>query len=147
MNVETIYGRIEQVPIIKWKEFEPYWVPIVISLSEVITENKFHPYSANQSRLDGIVLTYKYWKTFKSEDSFPFKQAIVFLQKLKQKPLFVEAIRKFNYNYKNDWLSSSTLPLLGNRVYGFHHVLKPLFTERVDGDGVWLTIKFKISKS
>lgn len=142
MNISTKYGIIENVPSIEWKEFDPYWMATVVSIAEVITENKFRPYPASFNRIDGIILTSGYWDDFTDEETFPFKCALSFIRLLKAKPLFSEAIRKFNRNSNVNWLMPENIPLLGNRIYGLFTKLKPILDDYTDRDGSWIKVKF-----
>ena len=45
-------------------KLQPYWLSIVRSMAEVVIENKFPAYPANQKRPDGIVLTTHYWDEY-----------------------------------------------------------------------------------
>lgn len=146
MKISTKYGDIENVPQITWKEFEPYWVATVISIAEVITEHSFRPYPASFSRPDGIVVTSGYWDDFTDEETFPFPQALLFIKLLKEKPLFHESIRNFNQNTTSDWLLPENIPLLGNRIYGFVHILKPLLVVHAAIEGPIIKVKFNRTK-
>lgn len=144
LDLQTKYGLIRNIPIIKWPALLPFWPSIVISIAEVITENKFRPYPASYAYPDGIVLSSNYWSVWTSKRrEFPFLQSIRFLELLKEKTEFRDAIERFNNNsneYKK-WLDPSNLDVLGNRIYGFYFVLKPVFIKpRKKSD--WLRVKY-----
>ena len=146
MQIVTRYGTVNDVPMITWKEFEPYWESVVRAMIEVIHENRFRLYSASYNNIDGIVATYKYWNTFEIEEEFEFQEALRFIKLLKEKEEFTNAIKLFNRNnktYNINWLASESLPLLGNRIYGFYHILKPFFSRIIDeNDEEWLAVNF-----
>ncbi len=144
MDLQTKYGLIRNVPILKWSALLQFWPTIVISITEVITENKFKPYPASYSYPDGIVLSSNYWdKWTPKQKEFPFLQSIKFLELLKEKSEFRVAIKSFNNNnndYKK-WLDPSNLDILGNRLYGFYFVLKPIFIKPQKKSN-WLRVKY-----
>ena len=140
-TLKTKYGIIYNLPTIKWKELLPYWEPIARAMVEVITENKFRPYTASWDRQDGIVATHQYWETW-SKQKFRFHEAERFVELLKAKKEFSNAISNFNKCSGVDWLDAKSMPLLGNRLYGFYYVLCPIFSTYRDKDGLWLKVNF-----
>jgi len=129
LDIQTKYRLIENVPIIKWPALLQYWPTIVTAIAEVITENKFKPYTASYTHPDGTFLSSNYWKDWKNKkEEFPFSQAVKFLELLKQKEGFRVAITQFNNNDSSymKWLNPDNLDILGNRLYGFYDVLRPI---------------------
>lgn len=144
IEIITNYGRVPNVPMIKWKEFQPYWEPVARTIIEIIAEHKFRPYPATQQRPDGIVTSSGYWSYYPGK-SFRFHQAKRFVELLCMKNDFRDAIRKFNAGSNVDWLKlkPENRRLLGSRVYGFYYTLKPVFAQTKDKKGIWLRIKFQ----
>ena len=127
--------------MIKWKEFEPYWERVARSMIEVIYENKFTHDLANYENIDGIVATHRYWDNY--DNFFPFREAIRFINLLKEKEEFYNAIDSFNRKIGVNWLKLENLPDLGNRIYGFYYILKPILSKTIDQHGEeLLTVNF-----
>jgi len=81
-SVATSDGIVEKVPIIRWKEFIPYWQPVCRAIFEVLIENDFHPYSATLKRPKGFVASSEYWKrSIKDPAEFPLSEARFFIYK------------------------------------------------------------------
>ena len=55
-SVETIAGKVEDVPVTGWKELVPYWESICRAIFEVLLENDFKPYTATLKRPKGLWL-------------------------------------------------------------------------------------------
>ncbi len=143
IQINTKYGTVRNVPVIKWIEFQPYWEPVVRAIVEVIVENKFRPYSATIKRPDGFVASSKYWETYGyRHKKLTLDQPKKFIELLMTKEGFRTAITEFNSKSGVDWLNPKNLHLLGGRVYGFYYTLRPIFSELRDKDGLWLTVNF-----
>lgn len=146
LRVTTRYGIIENVPLIHWNEFQPYWPSVVQAMAEVITENKFPPYAGSKYHPDGIVISTKYWSSYGNEFFF-YSNALKFLQLLKMKKEFTEPIRAFNRPYGIDWLDDRSIPSLGSRVYGFYSTLYPIFIEKYELSKPVLSVRYSKKKT
>ena len=108
-SVETEYGIIEKVPIIRWEELIPYWPAICRAIFEVLIENDFYPYAATLKRPKGFVASSHYWKmSLKNPIKVPLSDARYFVFKLEEKPYFIDAIREFNGKIQKNWLEEKT---------------------------------------
>ena len=139
MYINTIYGKINNVPDTNWIELKPFWPTIAKNMIEVIHENTFRPYMATESSPDGIVSAPYYWLKYK--ENIPFSEAVKFLNLLKSRKDFTNVIRIFNKGY-DDWIKIENLYLLGSRVYSFYYTLSPALSTFNDSNGIWLKVIF-----
>jgi len=148
LSVATSYGIVEKVPIIRWKEFIPYWQPVCRAIFEVLIENDFHPYSATLKRPEGFVASSEYWKrSIKDLTAFPLSEARYFIYKLEEKIYFLNAIREFNGKIQRDWLEEKNIAVLGGYLYSFFYVLKPILRSVKKGNNSYLRPVIKKRKS
>lgn len=61
-SVQTIAGKVENVPLTGWKDLVPYWAGICRAFFEVLIENDFKPYTATLKRPEGFVASSNYWR-------------------------------------------------------------------------------------
>lgn len=126
ITVRAKFGKVENVPLPKWKELVPYWPKIAKAFFEVLTENDFNPCTATIKRPDGFVADRNYWKKFlENPDTIPLKEARRFLAELVKHKDFFEAIRNFNDKKKVNWLHEKNMDILGGYVYSFYYILRP----------------------
>ena len=126
-SVQTSYGVVEKVPVIRWKELVPYWRSICRAIFEVLIENDFRPYTATLKRPEGFVASSYYWKiSLKNPTKFPLSEARYFIYKLEEKTYFSDSIRRFNQKTGTNWLEEKNIAVLGGYLYSFFHTLKPV---------------------
>lgn len=142
VTIKTKYGNIENVPLIRWIQFQPYWTETVRAFTDIVTENRFRPYPATTSKPDGIVASTEFWNLYGSKN-FIFTEALKFVELLKSNESFQVSISLFNRTSETDWLDPRNIPLLGGRVYGFYYTLRPILHRTRDKDGYWIKIKYK----
>jgi len=127
ISVATKFGKIEKVPLTKWRELTPYWPKITKAFFEVLMENDFSPYTATIERPEGFVADRHYWeRSMKNPEETPLGEAKRFVSKLIGHPDFAEAIKAFNASKKVNWLKEENVHILGGYVYSFYYTLKPV---------------------
>jgi len=125
-SVETNYGIVVRVPITGWKELVPYWKAICRAIFEVLIENDFHPCTATLKRPEGFVASSNYWRrSLKNPTRVPLSEARFFIYKLKEKPYFIDSIKRFNEKSKKNWLEENNIAVLGGYLCSFYLTLKP----------------------
>ena len=77
-SVKTIAGKVEDVPVTRWKELVPYWENICRAIFEVLHENDFKPYTATLKSPKGFVASSSYWNLSLKNPEIPFVRSSVF---------------------------------------------------------------------
>lgn len=146
-SVQTSYGVVENVPVIRWKELVPYWRSICRAIFEVLVENDFYPYTATLKRPKGFVASSHYWKmSLKNPTRVPLSEARYFIYKLEEKTHFSDSIRRFNQEAGKNWLEEKNIAILGGYLCSFFYTLKPVLEAVKKGTESYLKPKYKKSE-
>ncbi len=140
ISVHTIAGRVDQVPVIGWKELKPYWGELCRAFFDVLIENDFKPYTSTIKRPEGFVASSFYWGlSCRNPAKFPLSEARFFVSKLLEKPGFRNSIKEFNQSSQISWLEEKNIATLGGYVYSFYYTLRPVL--KVVGKGERASVK------
>jgi hypothetical protein len=117
INVNTKYGIINNVPVQEWSELEPFWADIVGSIIESVIENDFTIQDFRTKSQKGFIASDHYWKKYKKNFiNTPLKEAYLFIESLKNKDRFIQAIKKFNDLKQTDWFNEKELLVLARFI-------------------------------